>query len=648
MKFRVILLTFLIGLSLISCGQQEGDAPVTILVTQGFDETFFKDLAEDVRNEYGIDIEFVYEIAANQSSLVIQDFINNDMKADIVFTNSKVSNKYLQNCCLDFVSYSALTGRYPFNKMAENMTDDGCVYELPMSSRVVGITYNETLLKEMGCLPPKTFQDMLNLKKRCDEEGILFAVTDLRYTGCSFNYLFNLMGAQWLSTVKGTVWLEGFMQGSKTMTVFKEKARYFEKWVENGLFGEYVSGTSNSKQVFSQRRALFLFTSINTSDGYEGPQLDENGIRTGVMLKDVHRTMPWISEDGSNNCFTLYDNCWVTVNRSLAAKGKEKQLEKVLTVLNCLMSEKYTKKCLDTAKDIYISFDDYTIDKDRLYYNYAGNVKSGFLQPWYYNYFDESTIMATGAELGSYMLNAGLQIDSHASWPQDFNYDYNPNATFDTSISMLKNSLHSQTEDYLGWAEERVDAQQIARLVAISGAMSLQEQLPSQEVTVALLPYTNNLKELQPWRPVAVQNATAFPGVLQKSYSTIFEPASCIEVVGIRMTGAQIKELAANKYDPSGYFIDKKTGESTFDKEHYGPYPYALEVKGGQTLQDDKEYIVAAAPQALNADVYRSFERQRKLVRNRGGIVTANISHGIQLYFTQNPTINNSNISWPE
>lgn len=647
MRFRIVQIVLVLGLLLTSCSRQKDSSPVTMLVTQGFSEEYCKIFAEDVKENLGIDIEFVYENATNQSMLIVQNCMNNDLPADIVFTYAKIQDKYLQNCSLDFISHSSLISRYPYTVVSDLRTKNGCVYQLPLSSRLVGITYNATLMKEMGWNCPKNFQEMVDLKRQCDEQNIPFAYTDIRLSGLPFNYLFNLMGSQWLSTIKGTVWLEGFLQGTKTMTVFKEKSVYFKKWVESGLFGQLLGTNTDARQEFGRKRALFLYSNRNTSYGYDGPMYDADGQKTDVILHDEHKTMPWISEDGSNNCFTIYNNCWAMVNGSLGEKGKEAKLERVLKVLEYLLNEKYTNMTAEAERDIFISMNDYEIGKDRLFYEFADQIKRGFLQPWYYNLFDEGTVAGTGAEVGSYMLNAARKMGQDMSIRR-LNYEFNPYATFDSAIGMLRNTLHAQQEDYLGWADEQIVPRGVALMVAIAGGMSLQEELDDMEVTVGLLPYAQTLKDLQPWRPVAVQNASAYPGALQKAYASVFEPAGCIEVVGVRMTGFEIKDLLSHKYDPSGYFIDGKTGESSFDKEHYGPYPYACAVKGNQRLYDDQEYIVAVSPRALPAELYQQFLKDKKVITTKRGRrpVIANVAHGINLYFEKHPSINNSNINW--
>ena len=628
--FRFLSCVF-IGFILCSCAGQKDDSAVTMLVIKGFGEQHMTELAENVKRDLGIDIEFIYESSSSTNSQVEQHFIHNDLNADIIFTAARVQDSYLKNCCLNLFTDSDLVSKFPMWKVKEMMTPDGAVYQLPLSSKLIGITYNKTLLEEKGWKVPRTFNDMLDLKSKCDAEEIPFAFTDIRSTSAPFNCLFNLMGAQWLNSVKGSVWLEGFLEGTKSVNVFKAQARYFRKWTESGLFGEFACG--DALEQFSKRRALFCYSILNDSNGYSGPQYDEAGRKTGVMLEDVHKAMPWISEFGTDNCFTVYDNCIVMVNGALAAENKSDKRAKVLSVLEYMLSEESLKSVLELAKDAYFPIFENEFGEDRTYSEFRDDVKKGFVQPWYYDLFTNSNIIHTGAELGSYMINACVASNKKVGLVKKINYDFNPDATFDSAIYMLRNTLHSQEEEYLGWASEDIEAPELARMAAIAGGLSLQEQLKNEEVCVALMPYAAKLGDIQPWRKVPVMNAKAYQGALNAEYPLILTPMQCQDVAGIRMTGARIQEIVSGMYDPSDCY--------DYDSGRYGPYPYACVTKYGRKLEPDVEYLVAVVPATLRKDVYDAFVADGKVVP-----VTASLTHGISLYFSLHPTINNSEIDW--
>lgn len=634
------------ALMLCSCDGRKAVPVVTMMVTQGFSENIVRTLAEDVKRDLGIEIEFVYENSANQSTMLLQDFANNDLKADIYFTYAKIPNEDLKGSCLDFVEYSNLVSNYPYDRLMDFYTEDGFAYELPLSSRLVGITYNATLMEEKGWELPRNYADMLELKRKCERDGILFAVTDLKFAGHPFNYLFNIVGSQWLSTVKGGVWMEGFLEGTTTMRSFKEAAEYFRRWTEDGMFGQPVDAGTPAMEEFSRRRALFCFANRNTSDGYSGPEYDEYGHPTGRMLNDVHKSMPWISENGSNNCFTVYNNCWMMVNGKLALETNKERLKNVLDVLEYMMEGRYGQMAAEESTDIYMVFNKSYCTPDRIYYDYADQINRGYVQPWYYNEFSDPTVIATGAEVGSYIINCYRSRGWDLGRLVLANYEFNPDASFDSAVAMLRTSLHSLKDDYLGWADEDIEAPKVAELAALSGGLALQELSGGLRVSAGLMPYVEDLKSLQPWKQVAVEDVRLVGGALQKAYSYIIEPPHCTHVVGVLMTGRQIREIVSGKFDPSGYFIDEATGECSFDSSRYGPYPYACVVREGTVLEDDREYLVAVPAMSLEKDVYESFLREGKVLSDGKGIIQANLSTGVLLYFRDHPLISNSSIIW--
>ena len=665
-KITLILLGVVMSLVLCACSGQEvstkeikqDDSPITMLVTEGNGEEFFNTLKASVKKDLGIDIQFIYETSCDPTDQVRLDFANDNVQADIVFTSAKVDDEYLMDSCVDFLTNSHITSAFTYSKIKECTADDGGVYQLPLSTKLIGITYNETLLNELGYDVPETFEDMLELKEVCDEKGIKFAVTDFRVTGHAFNYLFHTMGSEWLSTIEGTNWIESFIDGEADINTFKEKCEYFKKWVEAGLFGSINTDVdyknwqeAGATNEFRKTRALFCFAILNYSDGYEGPQYDDEGNETGVMLNDVHKTMPWISEDGSNNCFTYYDNSWVMLNNSLLEEDKADKLSKALQILEYMTTGEFADYTTSISQDIYLSLNDFNVGEDRFYYDFADEIKSGFIQPWYYNYFDIDTIVNTGTEIASYILNTTLTGDELVNTAKGCNYAVNFEADFDSIFEVLdnnNNNKESNTADsVLGTIEETLGIVETARLTSICGAMNLQKTLDEegngQVVSAALLPYAEKIEDMQPWREVAVADSVLYPQELTSALMHVGIPKQCGDVVGIWMTGAEIKEIMENKYNPACYY-----DEGVYDDETYGPYSYICVTKGGAELEDDIEYLVSVPYMALEKDVYDGFYDAGKVVLSEsdGSVLSANTSLGFELYFSEHPVVNKENITW--
>ena len=672
---RIYILPLLIALTatLFSCSKtsQEDTEAVTILVPSGASEAYFSEFQKGVKDSLGIDLEILYQISTNSSGQTQMDIENGNMQADIVCSSMRLPDKHLQKCAVDFMTHSHLTQYFTYMKQKEITADDGGIYQLPMVSRLIGITYNATLMEEHGWQPPKTFQDMLNLKHKCDQAGILFSVTDIENTGGAFNYFFHLMGAQWITTVQGTKWFNDFLENNIPTTKLKNEAEYFRKWVDAGLFGmPKTSARMKATDAFAHFRALFCFNVVNGTDHYDGPLYDRNGKPTETILHDQYKSIPWISEYGNNNCFTCYDELWVTLNNKLLQPGQEERLKRALSVLEFFTTKHMITTAENISKDVFINFINFNIDPDRIYSGYADDIKSGFLQPWYYVNFPLGAIITeTGAEISSYMLNSTLQPNEIKVVAEKLNYPLSPNATFNSIFTTLNNSKKGQGNDLIGTVDETLNFQATARLAAIGGAYAIQEKLDKTETTanrggipikktaetttveVALMPYVEQRTDVQPWRILGVQNAILYPGDLHRAFSYIAIPNSCYETNCAYMTGKMIQQILNEGYDLTDRFINKETGKSTFDKEHYGPYQYVCVTKGNKPLDDDKEYLVAFPTASVTKTwELRLVDEGRLLMDGNSTTIyfASNTQRGLERYLTTAHTtpLTNNNINW--
>ena len=608
----------------------QDESPVTMLITLGNGEAYYTKLAELIEEKLGIEVEFVYHNSCDSSSMTKLYFANQDLPADIVFTSSKTDDALLKDSCIDLFSRSSVTSAFTQATLSNCLTEDGAIYQLPISSKLIGITYNETLLNEMGWELPETFEDMVELKAKCDEAGIKFAVTDGAATGHGFNLLFHLMGAQWLSTLDGTGWFESFQSGEKTAEEFMQASDYFRRWTEAGLWGVFHTQDWQGSREFMQTRALFWFSILNSVDHYDGPEYDDDGNETGRELHDTYKTIPWISEDGTNNCYTYYDNCWVYVNKELEAANKSEKLKKVLKILEFMTSNEATALVSEMSRDSYVSVNNYDVGDDRLYSNYNDSIKTGFIQPWYYNSFDSNSIVITGEVINNYIAGKGGFEE-----------------IFTTLEECNDRYMNSETE-ILAEFPDGLDYENTAKLVAISAAEAINKTLEenglSQRVDVTIAPYTPEDKPLPAWKGASVCNSIVYKGTLEVGKSTTIFPNAAINPCAIYMTGAEIKRITQAGFDPSDRFIDAETGESTFDSENYGPYPYVCLVKDGGELSDDEVYLVALCDKYLTNADYTAFSEAGKVLTGITGIHSMN--DGLKIFAGKHPQITAADLVW--
>ena len=631
-KIIAVLLALIMTLSFAGCSKEvvQDESPVTMLITLGNGEAYYTRLAEMIKEKLDIDVEFVYHNSCDSSSMTKLYFTNQDLPADIVFTSSKTDDALLKDSCVDLLSRSSVTSAYTQTTLTNCTTADGAIYQLPISSKLIGITYNETLLNEMGWELPQTFSDMVELKAKCDEAGIKFAVTDGAATGHGFNLLFHLMGAQWLSMSDGTSWFEEFRSGAKSVDEFMEASDYFKRWTEAGLWGVFHTWDWQGSKEFMETRALFWFNILNSVDHYDGPEYDDEGNETGKELHDTYKTIPWISEDGTNNCYTYYDNCWVYVNKDLEAPEKSEKLQKVLQILKFMTSDEATALVSGISKDSYVSVNNYEMSGDRLYAVYNESIKTGFIQPWYYNSFDTNSIVITGEVINRYIAGEGSFED-----------------IFATLEKCNDENLNQETE-ILAEFPEGLDYENTAKLTAIAAAeainKTLQENGIDDGVDVTIAPYATGENPLPAWRGASVCNSVVYKGTLEVGMSSTIFPNGAINPCAIRMTGAEIKAITEPGFDPSDRFTDKETGKSTFDAENYGPYPYVCLVKDGQALEDDAEYLVALCDKYLSNAVYNALNDAGKVLTDLSGLYSMN--QGLLIFAEKHPQITAADLVW--
>lgn len=635
MKKYLILLTAC-ALALCGCGNkvvEQDDTPVSILVSQGHGREFYEKLAADVKEKYDIDVKFIYCSSNGVTAQIMQDIANGPMPADIVFSSTRIPQEYVSRSCIDLLSKSNVTSAYTYEKIKECTSSDGGVYQLPVTSKLIGISYNATLMEELGCKPPKNFAEMVALKNRCDREGIPFANSEITLQGDGFNYLFHIMGTQWLSTIEGAEWLQKFREGEVNVEQFRKASVYFKKWVEAGLFGDLNPVSSSGVLDFVTKRFLFHFGTTNRNVRYSGEMVDIAGNPNGRILNDEYKCMPWISEDGLNNCFTSYDDLWVMVSAGLLSRGKEEKLAKALKVVGYLSDPDFATFTSGLSPDIYLSYNGYTPTEDKLYADYVDDIKAGFVQPLYYNMFDLNTIINTGSEIGSYILNKQCSAAQAARYGIYCIYHFNPLSKYDTIFDTLQASLTERLSDLVGIVDQYMDYQQAARLVAVGGALALQSQLnmngDSRNIQVAIQPYCNSREDMEPWRDLPVENSPLYPGDFTKAYLYAIVPIHSQAFVIINMTGAELKDILE-----AGFTHTYSPG--------YGPFPYACVVRHGVELKDDEEYLVAVSPSALPFQSYKDFIINKRIQvhpEDHTKTYYGSTIYGIESFFASHPHV---------
>jgi ABC-type glycerol-3-phosphate transport system substrate-binding protein len=175
-------------------------------------------------------------------------------------------------------------------------------YGVPIDIMTIQVLYNKKLLKELGVLPPKTFQELLDIGKKIKAAKMQGLVSGWGETWMinSFtnDYAFNIMGAdKVLATIRGEIpytdpdWI-------RVLTLFKEMK-------ESGVLagGLVTMINKNAEQLFANGRAVFAFNGSWCVNVYKGMNPD---LSYGVMLPPKASVKyPMVIQGGAGSSFMV-------------------------------------------------------------------------------------------------------------------------------------------------------------------------------------------------------------------------------------------------------------------------------------------------------------------------------------------------------
>ena len=620
--------------SICACGQKElaqDKSPLTMYVGLGNGGgTYYDELKEYIFNTTGVDVQFVYTNALDTSNYAINCIKNADLPADIMITASETPKAYQEGAFLDLAAVSNLMDSFK-NYAISSASIDGAVYQLPFTSRLIGIGYNKTLLEEMGWELPETFDDMVALKEKADEAGINFSLSAGVATGHGFNYLQNIMATQFTSTIKGREWFDKWQAGEAGIDEFAQACGYFEKWHDAGLFGRFYDTDWNASSAAASTRCLFCFDILNQTGKYEGPLMDENGNEVeGVTLCDEWASMPFISEDGSNNNFVIYNNMYLALDRKLGENQEAEKLTKAIRVLDCLTTNEAGQIFTKSVPDGYLATKDFEIDDSRLYAAYKNEIQEGYIMPWFYNFFDADSVVDTGE-----LVNRYLKDDS---------------ATMQEILKMLDDrntaALNSQIRS-LGTVENNLGYDGVAKLIAVAGARSLDSMIPDS-VDVSLCAYVTdaNLSTI----PRAVQ----LPVAQSKLYSGDYEAIRSRTLVNQQsenpiaaiLTGKELSSLIDTGY-VYNHTIPADPDKGTEEKNEELKYDFAAVMREGVKIDNNSEstYVVAISKAALNEGFYEQLLEEGRIISDsEGNPISGSVDTAIDDFVAEVGTISESTL----
>ncbi len=190
--------------------------------------------------------------------------------------------------------------------------DDGKMYLAPLFFETEGFIYNKTLMQENGWDIPTTWDELIALAEKCDEENI----SVLSYAGREPEQFVGIMAAALLST-EGTEQMNALLNCSEeawkdneSMKAFMEKIEAIKMLVASG------SSTKSLEDVRDDLTAGKVLFVSGTSDDLEDLAEDEN-YQYGFFL------YPKLSPEGEKTAIVTFSEMFIPVeakNKDLAKK----------------------------------------------------------------------------------------------------------------------------------------------------------------------------------------------------------------------------------------------------------------------------------------------------------------------------------------
>lgn len=569
-----------------SAASSSSEHPVITMNAPYRNMSQFYDLVHEKYPE--INLKIIPYNGQNYSSYV-NDMAKSDQLTDIYFRTYYVPGRSDdQSLFLDLSSYE-FTDAYSQSRLRE-VTSDGAVYMLPLGYNALGITYNKTLLEKHGWTLPTTLAEMGELKEKAEAEGVIFCRNQLQYPGYGFQYVFNILSTDYVSTLDGIKWQNAFLSGETTLAGTPEMVQDMQllaKWRDLGILN--ADGTPDddmqTRAQMVEGNTLFLIGNSNTMTTQDGGT-DEYGL------------MPYLSEDGSQNVYILNVSRYVGLSKNLAEAGNEQKLEDALHVMEVLSTAEGIESLDPSQNASRLSpLKDAAPGEDSYYADILDELNSGHTANFVYAGW-ENEVVSVGDTMISFIKGE---------------------ATLDDVISAIDDNQHLITDNQqtvYTTVTETIGMDDCARLTG----MCFAQATGCEAALVSTNPWTHNtdVKEMNKYGV----SGCLFPvDLTDEQIVSIFPTGWRANIETVTLSGARIKELAETGYDANG------DGSLVF--------PYVLVTKGGKELDDTTMYTIpiCGASDAVKAE------------GNFSDSGVSGLSAG-ETYFSQFETLSAKDIVW--
>lgn len=338
--------------------------PLTIL--SGFLQ--YDQLEGLLREKYPeVRLEYVSYTGSNTTGY-LQYLLQNGSPLDImplsVFSLPEAQKEYL----LDLSGFSFLN-EYKTTDINQ-VTLDGGVYAVPMSSNLVGLYYNKTMFAEHGWEVPQSFAELKTLTQTVRKAGIDPCAAQFFLSGNGFFDLFTMAKTNFLSTPEGLQWERDFKAGNTTAEEgLSEAVVQLQELIDCGfLDGDDTrcDEDETANRFFSREAAMYLNAGML-------PRFTQNEDGTG----DQYGIMPFYGAGEDDTVLISMPLCYFGLSATLGKPGSEKKLEDALKVMELLATEEGQKSLGVKSKDYIVPLKNEVIPEDSPFNDVSSTILDG-------------------------------------------------------------------------------------------------------------------------------------------------------------------------------------------------------------------------------------------------------------------------------
>lgn len=482
----------------------------------------------------------------NGSGYAMTSLENGDIP-DIYVTTQSFNREAQEKYLLDLSNYDFINNYT--NTLLDSLDINGGIYLLPSGYQLTGIYYNKTIMAENGWDVPKSFKELKALSKKIKAAGYKTVGHGMSLDGFPFNYFFNIGNTGYFGTPEGTQWKEEFPKGEAKAVgndELKKTVDYFKKWVDAGFI---TTQHMETEQFYEGESVFFLSLGLNK---YEYTAKNGKTYEFG--------TIPWLSEDGSNNMLTRSVSRYMGINKSLIKKGNEQKLEDALTFMNYISTSEGQKALMSSSSYYMPSLNESSLPADSPYQEIADLVSEGRTVNMLYVGWEKLIIPIAQ--------DVKQLIEGEASTEEML-------AAFDATNDSL---LSGDSDDIYAKVPQTLTLEETAKLVALAEGKAV-------DVDCAMI----SLNEYHEGDKSNNQGLGwyLYKGDVNMDMVNQIRPKA-VTISILEMTGAEIKEMRDSGFDLYGDSV---------------PYEYLLFTKGDIELKDEKVYKLAISTGELTEEM---------------------------------------------